>query len=147
MSKLKYSNVPHQLIDGAAEAMAVGDAKYGENKRKEGKSIDDRYDSIMRHLQQYRRGEMDPESGLSPLKHVAGQLAWMLKDLEDMGDEFDRINSWGDRLVRGVVAGDDEPTEDLRGLMRMEATFGSDTPEPLNEHRDPWSHYYDGRRR
>ena len=89
MSKLDYKNVPTQLLDGAAESLAYGNTKYGEGKKRSNSSINDRYNSLMGHLQAWSRDEhLDPESGLSHLKHAAMQLAFLMQGNEEVEDMF-----------------------------------------------------------
>ena len=83
MSKLDYKHVPSQLLDGAAEALAHGNKKYGEGRHRNKNSINDRYNSLMGHLQSWNSGEsVDGDSGLSHLKHAASQLAFLMEDDE-----------------------------------------------------------------
>lgn len=80
MSKLDYKHVPSQLLDGAAESLAYGNTKYGEGKKRDAKSSNDRYNSLIGHLQDWNGGESnDPGSGLSHLKHAAMQLAFLME--------------------------------------------------------------------
>lgn len=75
-----YTNVPHHLLDGAATSLAYGNSKYGEGRRREASSANDRYNSLVGHLQSYHSGEMrDKESGLLHLDCAAMQLAFLME--------------------------------------------------------------------
>lgn len=80
MSKLDYKNVPVELLDGAAESLAYGNTKYGAGKKRKNKSTDDRYNSLVGHLQAWKSGaKSDDESGLCHLKHAAAQLGFLMQ--------------------------------------------------------------------
>jgi len=80
MTGLDYAHVPTQLLDGAAESLAHGNAKYGAGKKRKNATPDDRWNSLMGHLQSWKSGAWsDPESGLCHLKHAAMQLAFLME--------------------------------------------------------------------
>ena len=88
MSKLDYKHVPAQLLDGAAESLAYGNKGYGEGKKRPNCSSNDRYNSLIGHLQDWNGGEAnDKESGLSHLKHAAMQLAFLMEIEDAIEDE------------------------------------------------------------
>lgn len=88
MSDKDYRNVPTQLLDGAAESLAYGNTKYGEGKDRSNRSLNDRYNSLMGHLQDWKRGELtDPGSGLCHLKHASCQLGFLMAANETVESE------------------------------------------------------------
>ena len=77
--KLRYGLVPAQFFKWLAEVFTKGAEKYAPNNWKNSYGTDDhdsfvedRVESLTRHLQEYRLGEdNDTETGLPHLVHVA----------------------------------------------------------------------------
>ena len=93
-----YTNVPHQLLDGAATSLAYGNTKYGEGKRREASSANDRYNSLIGHLQSYHSGEMLDKVGLRHLDCAAMQLAFLMEAEDAIEGEVEAL---GERAGMG----------------------------------------------
>lgn len=73
--------IPPEAVEGIGEVLTFGASKYGPDNWKHLENAKDRYfGAILRHLYAWRRGEaIDPDSGLSHMKHVAANasiLTW-----------------------------------------------------------------------
>ena len=79
--KLRFDLVPTSALDGLAEVFTMGANKYTPNGWRTVPNARVRYYSaLMRHLQAWRKGEeVDPESGLSHLKHAITNVAFLLE--------------------------------------------------------------------
>lgn len=79
-SKNRLDLIEPQFIEGVGEVLTFGAAKYEPNNWQNVENAEDRYyAAAMRHLLAWRRGEtVDPESGLSHLKHVATNIMFLL---------------------------------------------------------------------
>jgi hypothetical protein len=78
--KLLMSLMPHEAIVGLAEVMTFGANKYTPNGWKTVPNAKARYeDALLRHYFAYKSGEQnDPESGLSHLKHILTNVAFLI---------------------------------------------------------------------
>lgn len=78
--KLQYSLIPPVATAALAEVLTFGAQKYAPNSWQTVEDGERRYlDALMRHLEAYRDGEeIDPESGLSHLKHLICNTAFLL---------------------------------------------------------------------
>jgi len=79
--KLRFDLIPESAIEGLAEVLTMGARKYTPNGWKTVPDAVNRYYSaLFRHLMAWRKGEkIDPESGLSHLKHVMINVAFLLE--------------------------------------------------------------------
>lgn len=79
-AKLRLDLVDPNFIIGVGEILTMGADKYGPNNWQNLTNFNDRYYSaLMRHLMAWRNGEkIDPESGLSHLKHIAVNTMFLL---------------------------------------------------------------------
>lgn len=79
-NKLRYTLIPPVALKGLAEVLTFGAAKYTPDNWKYVDNGKVRYlDALYRHLEAYRSGEvLDPESGLSHLKHILTNAAFLL---------------------------------------------------------------------
>tara|TARA_R110002126_G_scaffold68046_1_gene172083 strand:- start:747 stop:1031 length:285 start_codon:yes stop_codon:yes gene_type:complete len=77
--KNRYDLIPVDAIEGIAEALTMGAAKYGDNNWR-GIDPERYYAALFRHLIAWRKGEIDdPESGLNHLKHVLVNTVFLLE--------------------------------------------------------------------
>ena len=78
--KLLMSLMPHEALTGLAEVMTFGANKYTPNGWKTVPNAMARYeDAMLRHYYAYKSGEeLDPESGLSHLKHMLTNAAFLV---------------------------------------------------------------------
>lgn len=78
--KPKFHLIPPECELAIAEVLTFGTKKYAENSWKKVPNFKDRYyDSLIRHLNANRRGEIkDNESGLSHLAHAATCALFLL---------------------------------------------------------------------
>lgn len=94
--KAPLSLVPPALVIGAAEALAVGAAKYGAyNWREYPVQMMTYLEASMRHMTAFQDGEdLDPETGILHVKHSAAGLAIIL-DCVGLGTIVDNRPSAG----------------------------------------------------
>jgi hypothetical protein len=78
--KLDLTLPPPELIEAVAEVMQFGLKKYSRNGWKAVSDRKQRYQAaLMRHMNAILKGEeLDPESGLSHMAHVATNAAFLL---------------------------------------------------------------------
>lgn len=77
--KLRYDLVPAILERGVAEVMTFGAKKYGDLNWQKGIRANRIYAAMRRHLDAWWRGEdIDPESGLPHLAHLAANAGMWL---------------------------------------------------------------------
>ena len=78
--KLLYSLIPPVATHALAEVLTFGANKYAPDSWQSVEDGERRYtDALMRHLESYRSGEaIDPDSGLSHLKHLICNAAFLL---------------------------------------------------------------------
>lgn len=77
--KTRYDLIPVDAIEGIAEALTMGAAKYGDHNW-QGIDPERYYAALFRHLIAWRKGEIDdPESGLNHLKHVLVNTVFLLE--------------------------------------------------------------------
>lgn len=78
--KLRYDLIPPKMMEGLAEVLTFGAAKYGDNNWRAMKE-EDLYRTVaatMRHFEAYRSGEIhDPESGMPHLWHVMANITFL----------------------------------------------------------------------
>lgn len=76
--KPRYSLIPVESMDALVSVLEYGAAKYKENNWKKCKDPIRYYDAALRHLQAWRKGEVnDKESGLSHLNHAFCNLMFL----------------------------------------------------------------------
>ncbi len=89
--KLRYDLLSHIALQGTTRVLMWGAVKYGENNWRRGISYSRLFAAMMRHAWAWWGGEdLDPESGLSHLDHVACNVMF----LQEMGKEHD--DRWRD---------------------------------------------------
>lgn len=78
--KLMMSLMPQEALIGLAEVLTFGANKYVPNGWKTVPNGKQRYeDALLRHYCAYKSGEQnDPESGLSHLKHMLTNIAFLV---------------------------------------------------------------------
>jgi hypothetical protein len=78
--KLLMSLIPVEALTGLAEVLTFGAQKYTPNGWQTVPNGEQRYmDALLRHYCSYRSGEInDPESGLSHLKHMLTNIAFLV---------------------------------------------------------------------
>ena len=77
LGKLQYGLVPPEMFEELAKVLTYGANKYGKNNWKNSTDEDiDRYtDALFRHIEAWRKGEVnDQESGLPHLSHAMTNL-------------------------------------------------------------------------
>ena|SRR6218665_2272260 len=93
--KLRLDLVPPSLIIGVGEVLTFGAKKYTPNGWQHVPDAKQRYEAaLMRHLMSYKAGEeLDFESGLSHLKHLLTNAAFLLwfEEKEKMEIELEEI--------------------------------------------------------
>lgn len=78
-NKPMMSLVPRALILGCAKALTYGAKKYAANNWRRGMRWSGPADALLRHFTAWLEGEdIDPESGLSHLAHVAANLGFLM---------------------------------------------------------------------
>lgn len=80
VGKLRYDLIPAECLEELAAILSYGAAKYGENNWQNLDNFDNRYyAALMRHLQEWRKGEqLDEESGKSHLSHALACVAFLV---------------------------------------------------------------------
>ena len=92
--KLRWRNFPIFLMRPLAQVAQYGEGKYSTFNFLKGGSFNQYYDSAMRHLDSYtdpRQSDLDEESGLSHLKHMAWNLLvaiYMEENHPELDDRF-----------------------------------------------------------
>lgn len=89
----RYDLLPKAALDGIAEVLAFGAAKYstpeasGAHNWRKGYEWSKSYAAAMRHLTAHWDGEtLDPESGLPHLAHAGCHITFMLTWLTEQGE-------------------------------------------------------------
>lgn len=84
--------VDPSFITGTADVLAFGSRKYAKHNWRKGIEVTRCLDAGFRHMLQVARGEdIDPESGLPHLYHVACCIMfaqWMIENRPDMDDRW-----------------------------------------------------------
>lgn len=76
--KYKMSLIPPQFLEGLAKVLTDGEKKYGKENLTKGNYVSVPYDSAIRHLHSFMKGEnLDSESGSHHLFHAAANLMMM----------------------------------------------------------------------
>jgi hypothetical protein len=76
--KYKMSTIPPQFLEGLAEVLTKGEQKYGRYNFAKGNYVTVPYDSAMRHINAFMKGQTnDTESGSHHLFHAAVNLMMM----------------------------------------------------------------------
>ena len=92
--KLRWRNFPLFLMRPLAEVAQFGERKYSTYNFLKGGSFNQYYDSAMRHFDAYtdpRQSDLDSESNLSHLKHMAWNLLvaiYMEEHFPELDDRF-----------------------------------------------------------
>lgn len=77
--KLRFSLIPAEVEEELAKILTYGAAKYEPNNWKKCKDTTFYWDSLLRHLHQYRIGNpIDAESGFNHLSHALCNLAFLV---------------------------------------------------------------------
>lgn len=85
-------------LEGAVRVLMFGAQKYAPNDWRKGAPYTETYESLMRHLQKFMRGEdLDPESGLPHLDHALINIIF-LKWFSENRTQFD--DRWEDEQKR-----------------------------------------------
>ena len=94
--KLRVDLIPVESIEGIAEILTHGAAKYSDNNWREGIKFTRVYGAMLRHLLNWYKGEdIDKDSGLRHLDHAACNIAFLQTYAKyEKYDEYDdRIKS------------------------------------------------------
>ena len=95
-NKLRWSLVDFDALEDMVRVLEFGAKKYSDNNWKKGLKTSEIFESIMRHLTAYMRGEdIDIESGLSHTGHIlcnAMFLAYMQKFKKECDTRYNDIN-------------------------------------------------------
>lgn len=77
--KLRYSLIPPAATRAMAQVLTFGAIKYAPNSWQTVRNAPERYlDALMRHLEDYRAGDLiDAESGLPHIYHVLTNAAFL----------------------------------------------------------------------
>lgn len=76
--KYKMSLISPQFLEGLAKVLTDGEKKYGKENLTKGNYVSVPYDSAMRHLHAFMKGEnLDSESGSHHLFHATANLMMM----------------------------------------------------------------------
>lgn len=106
--KLRWSLVDFDALDDMVKVLEFGAKKYDDNNWKKGLKTPEIFESIMRHLVAYMRGEdIDSESGLPHTGHIlcnAMFLSYMQKYKSDFDTRIKDINkkccgNWDDNGI------------------------------------------------
>lgn len=88
--KPQFDLIPPIPLEEIAKVLTMGAAKYDKRNWEKGMEWSRVLNSLMRHLNSFRKGEdMDPESGLNHMAHVAVNAIFLLeyhrthKELDD----------------------------------------------------------------
>lgn len=78
-TKLQYNLIPAECLEELAIILTYGANKYEPHNWKKCTNMDFYWDSLFRHLQQYRLGEsVDKESGFNHLSHALCNLMFLV---------------------------------------------------------------------
>lgn len=98
--KTRLDLVPVTLTEGVGEVLTFGAQKYSAHNWRQGIAYSRILGSIERHYSEFKRGiDIDPESGLSHLKHLACNVAFLL-EFEEYRDTL--YKGLDDRWIPGV---------------------------------------------
>lgn len=87
--KAEYHQLPLFALEGVVKVLMYGAKKYAPGNWAKGQPWTVTFDSLMRHLVKWQRGEeLDPESGLPHLDHALCNLIFLsaYRDLYPEGD-------------------------------------------------------------
>ena len=94
--KTRWSLVDFDALEDMVDVLDFGAKKYSDNNWKKGLKTTEIFESIMRHLTAYMRGEdLDSESGLPHTGHIlcnAMFLSYMQKYKQDFDSRFNDLN-------------------------------------------------------
>lgn len=77
--KLPWHLLPVEAMEEIVKVLQFGATKYAPENWRKGLSWDETYDSLMRHLIAWKRGEkVDPETGLPHMAHVLTNAAFLM---------------------------------------------------------------------
>jgi hypothetical protein len=97
--KAKMSFVPAALMRACARVLEYGVKKYARDNWRKGGNWTEVMDSLLRHAFAFNEGEdVDPESGLSHLDHMAANIAFLC-EFKEKGVATD--NRFKPQKVRG----------------------------------------------
>ncbi|MBS0599493.1 MAG: hypothetical protein JSR92_19725 [Proteobacteria bacterium] len=88
--KSEYYQIPLFALDGVAQVLMYGAKKYAPGNWMKGQPWTVVYNSMMRHLRDWQRGEdLDPESGLPHIDHILCNAIFLsaYRDLYPEGDD------------------------------------------------------------
>ncbi len=118
--KLDKGKLPLQLLSTEAlnritEVMQFGAKKYAPNAWRDGMHWSRLIGAALRHLTAFNDGEdLDEESGLSHLAHLACCTMFLLEYEKTHPDKDDRYNSFDEEVKRLVAQGSDTHGEEER---------------------------------
>lgn len=100
--KARFDLLPTEFLEGTAEILSFGAAKYGDRNWELGMRWGRPFAALMRHLWAWWRGEEnDPESGMSHLKHAACNIAFLMVYSARKSGTDDRPNNTKEVLTNG----------------------------------------------
>lgn len=78
-AKPRYDLIPPEMLEGVAEVLTYGAAKYAPRNWERGMAWGRVFGALMRHMWAWWRGQrLDPESGLPHLAHAACCIAFLM---------------------------------------------------------------------
>jgi len=88
--KSEYHQIPLFALEGVARVLMYGERKYAKGNWAKGQPWSVPFDSMIRHMTAWQRGEeLDPESGLPHLDHALCNMIFLsaFRDLYPEGDD------------------------------------------------------------
>ncbi len=99
--KLRWSLVDFDALEDMVKVLEFGAKKYADNNWKKGLKTTEIFESMMRHLTAYMRGEdIDPESGLPHTGHILCN-AMFLSYMQRFRPDFDTRHKDKNKLCCG----------------------------------------------
>jgi len=95
--KLRWDLLPIECVEDVVKVLTMGAAKYADNNWQQVENANERYyAALLRHLSQWRKGEVtDQESGLPHLAHVLCNvifLQWLEKQRQQTANTTTNTN-------------------------------------------------------
>jgi len=93
--KPMISLIPSEFIEGCATALTFGASKYGKHNFRKGMAWTRLMDSMQRHyLAILRNEDIDPESKLPHIDHIAANVAMLKYMMEHFPEKDDRHKNY-----------------------------------------------------